>query len=277
MRKTGRQLRVGTLTDRIANRVVRHFPGPKVEVAPSRPIVSFTFDDAPESAWTHGASILETVGARGTFYIAGALVGTVEPDRRLIPVEGCIDLARRGHELGCHTYSHDKLARYSKAALSADLERNAAFLAECDGRTGQRNFAVPYAMSWPPAQAGLRRRFRSSRSGIHGCNRGSVDPYNLRAVGLGDGGPDLAAMARLLDDLAARPGWLIFFTHDVTSSPTRFGCRTGNFAGLVEMVADRDCAIMTVDAAIDSLGFHPGHHGEEAGASPSEEPRERPA
>lgn len=249
--------KIGTLADKIANRIVRYFPGPRVKIAPSRPIVSFTFDDVPISAWTQGASIVETAGARATFYIAGALVGTTEPDRRLIPLEGCIDLARRGHELACHTYAHGKLASYGRRALRADLDRNAGFLHQCDGGTRPRNFAVPYTMSWPPAQAELRRRFRSSRSGERGINRGYVDPYNLACFGLGDGGPDLDAMASLLDDLSEKPGWLIFFTHDVADNPTRFGCRTENFARLVEMVAGRGCAILTVDAALDALGISP--------------------
>lgn len=247
------QPKVGTLADKIANRIVRYFPGPRETIAPSRPIVSFTFDDVPLSAWTEGASIVEATGARATFYIAGAMVGTNEPDRRLIPLEGCVDLAGRGHELACHTYAHGKLADYGRKALRADLDRNAVFLGKCDGRRTPRNFAVPYTMSWPPAQAELRRRFRSSRSGLRGINRGSVDLYNLASVGLGDGGPDLEAMRTLLDDLVDRPGWLIFFTHDVSDTPTRFGCRTANFARLVEMAAKRDCAVLTVDAALDAL------------------------
>ena len=37
-------------------------------------MVTFTFDDVPASACDLGASILETYDARGTFYVAGALL-----------------------------------------------------------------------------------------------------------------------------------------------------------------------------------------------------------
>jgi peptidoglycan/xylan/chitin deacetylase (PgdA/CDA1 family) len=37
-------------------------------------MVSFTFDDAPVSAATRGAGMLEEYDARGTFYISGGLV-----------------------------------------------------------------------------------------------------------------------------------------------------------------------------------------------------------
>lgn len=249
------QVKTGTLVDRIANRIVRYFPGPRRKVAFSRPIVSFTFDDVPENARTHGATMLEAIGARGTFYIAGGLVGTVERDRKLISLDGCMDLARRGHELGCHTYSHNKLSRYTTAGLQMDLERNAAFLAECDGKTGRRNFAVPYTMSWPPTQAEFQRRFRSCRSGLYGINRGTIALYNLASVALGSGGPSLEAIEILLDELVEEPGWLIFYTHDVSANPTRFGYRYDEFSRLIEMVAARDCAISTVDEAITALGL----------------------
>lgn len=247
--------KIGTLGDRMANRILRHFPGPRVEIAPVRPIVSFTFDDVPESAWTHGAPILEAAGARGTFYLSGGLVGRQEPSRRLISLEGCRDLAARGHELGCHTFAHRKLASLGAAGLAADLDRNAAFLAGCDGRTGPRNFAVPYTMSWPLAQPELRRRFRTSRGGERGINRGPVDPYNLATHELRDGGLEADAVGTLLDDLLARPGWLIFFTHEIAASPTEFGCTEANFAHLVAEAARRGCEILNVEAAVEALGF----------------------
>src|ERR1700729_1099960 len=55
-----------------------------------RPLVSFTFDDIPETAFTHGARILEDRGARGTFYVAGGLCGTTEPERRLVSAADCV-------------------------------------------------------------------------------------------------------------------------------------------------------------------------------------------
>ncbi len=247
------RVKTGTLADRIANRIVRHFPGPRVTMAPARPIVSFTFDDAPETAFSRGAPRLEAVGARGTYYIAGGLLGRPRADGPLLSAEACGELAERGHELACHTFSHRKLAQYGRRALAEDLERSAAFLTECDGRMEARNFAVPYIMSWPPAQGELRRHFLTSRGGMPGINRGAVDPFNLVAHELRDGGPDVAAMAPVLDDLCAAPGWLILFTHDVAGS--EFGCTEDRLAALIDAVLERGCTIATVDGAIDLLGL----------------------
>lgn len=76
--------KIGTLADRINNRLVRYFPGPTVQVEAASPIVSFTFDDVPESSWTNGARILEEEGARGTFYISGNFVDGYDNERKMV-------------------------------------------------------------------------------------------------------------------------------------------------------------------------------------------------
>ena len=45
------------------------------------PIVSFTFDDFPRTAATAGAAILESFGARGTFYTAAGLMNTTSASK----------------------------------------------------------------------------------------------------------------------------------------------------------------------------------------------------
>ena len=119
---------VGGLVDRLANRLIWRFAAKPRDVVTDVPLISFTFDDVPDSALHNGATILERHGVRGTFYIAGGLAGRVEVDRTLISSDGCADLADRGHEVGCHTYSHTKIRRMSGGGLARDLDRNADYL-----------------------------------------------------------------------------------------------------------------------------------------------------
>ncbi|MCO5144643.1 MAG: polysaccharide deacetylase family protein [Aquamicrobium sp.] len=249
-------VKIGTIGDRIANRLSRAFPGPTSEIAPARPIVSFSFDDAPRSAWRDGAAILEAAGGRGTYYLAGDLILNHARELDLTPAEGCVDLAARGHELGCHTFSHVKLATMSREALAADLDRNERFLRELDGRTARRNFAVPYTMMSPGRQALLRSRFRSSRSGWPAVNRGMTNLQGLGAVELRQSLFDPGAIGAWLDDLARRPGWLIFFTHHVRENPPGdYGLSPLNFEAAVNAVKARGFDILTVDAALDRIGI----------------------
>jgi peptidoglycan/xylan/chitin deacetylase (PgdA/CDA1 family) len=66
-----------TIAERVAHKLVRNLPRRVRDVAPRRPIVSFTFDDVPVSALANGATILEKHGVRGTFYVAGGIAGAM--------------------------------------------------------------------------------------------------------------------------------------------------------------------------------------------------------
>ena len=250
--------KLGGYVDRLANRLIWRFASTPLTVPMDRPLVSFTFDDVPDSALRHGADILERQSGRGTFYISGGLAGLVERERTLISPAGCAELVRRGHELGCHTFSHRHVRALTGRELATDLDRNAAFLAAAGAAGRPFDFAFPYNAAWPPARARLRRRYRSCRAGGEAINRGPTDPVMLKAVEIhvvdGDLGPALA----WVDDLVARPGWLIFVTHDVADRPTRFGCRPEELEAIVGHARQRGCDILTVAAALDRFGWRAG-------------------
>jgi peptidoglycan/xylan/chitin deacetylase (PgdA/CDA1 family) len=58
-----------SLKARIGNRLARHLRPQPFRLRNDGPMVSFTFDDAPISASTRGAGMLEEYDARGTFYV----------------------------------------------------------------------------------------------------------------------------------------------------------------------------------------------------------------
>lgn len=70
-----RQSRIGPLVDRLANRAIWKLARSRRLLETDVPLVSFTFDDVPDSALGAGAAVLEKYEARGTFYIAGGLAG----------------------------------------------------------------------------------------------------------------------------------------------------------------------------------------------------------
>jgi peptidoglycan/xylan/chitin deacetylase (PgdA/CDA1 family) len=246
---------IGGLIDKISNRLIWRYSGPAQQLQTKTPCVSFTFDDVPDSALHQGATILERHGARGTFYIAGGLAGQVEPARMLISEEGCRALFDRGHEIGCHTYSHQKVRSLSVAGLAHDLDRNACHLARLGISPGPANFAFPYNAAWPPARAEFRKRFRSCRAAGEAINRGSVDPLMLKAVEIREPEQEARTLTRWIDEVAEAPGWLIFFTHDIAPDPTPWGCTPGTFERLVSHARDRGCDILPVNGMLDRLGW----------------------
>ncbi len=63
------------------------------------PIVSFTFDDFPRSAYTVGGAILEKFGARGTYYVTPGLMNATTELGDLFREEDIYSLLDKGHEL----------------------------------------------------------------------------------------------------------------------------------------------------------------------------------
>lgn len=247
--------RISGLIDKLSNRLIWRCGGPTRQLQTRRPCISFTFDDVPDSALHHGATILERHGVRGTFYLAGALAGQVEPTRTLISSEGSRELFDRGHEIGCHTFAHRRIRSFSAADLARDLDHNAAYLAHLGIQPGPTNFAFPYNAVWPPARAELRKRFRSCRAAGEAINRGPVDPLMLKAVEIRQPEQDARALTGWIDAVADDPGWLIFFTHDIAPTPTPWGCTPETFDRLVGHALDRGCDILPVDVMLDRLGW----------------------
>ncbi|MCA1405853.1 polysaccharide deacetylase family protein [Ensifer sp. IC3342] len=245
--------KIDGLVDRLANRLIWRFARQRRRLETEVPLVSFTFDDVPDSALDHGAAILERHGARGTFYIAGGLAGQVEPGRTLISPAGCGELLARGHEIGCHTFSHRRMRDMS--ALGQDLDRNAAYLEGVGVATVPANFAFPYNAAWPLARPELRRRYRTCRAAGEAINRGLVDPLMLKAVEIRQPEQHARALTRWIDDVVERPGWLVFFTHDIALSPTPYGCTPETFDHLVRHAVGKGCQVLPVDQVLDRINW----------------------
>ncbi len=73
----------GALARRLAPFLFRQ----TVRMRNARPLVSFTFDDAPRSAGTTGAGILEASGACGTYYVLRRSVRHIRGRHALSAVE----------------------------------------------------------------------------------------------------------------------------------------------------------------------------------------------
>jgi peptidoglycan/xylan/chitin deacetylase (PgdA/CDA1 family) len=241
---------IDQLAARLTNRLIRATPRQIIQVPTREPIVSFTFDDVPNSALSAGAAILEAHGVHGTFYISGGLEGRVEPDRTLIDAAGCKELAARGHEIGCHTYSHRDLRHVDRSFLAADLARNERYLNTVDPRSGRRNFAYPYSSGSFSKRAMLADAFRTCRAAGEAINRGTTDPTFLQSVEIRQ-----SDATRWIDALVAAPGWLLFVTHDISPTPTPHGCTARVLEGLVAHAVERGCRVLTVNAALDRMGL----------------------
>jgi peptidoglycan/xylan/chitin deacetylase (PgdA/CDA1 family) len=239
-----------------ASRALAYFlPTKTVRMHNRRPIVSFTFDDIDDSAVANGARILESHGLHGTFYVAGALCGTRYEHWQFANADRLIALLERGHELGCHTYSHPDIQTLGRGEIGDELGANRAFFAAIDSRIRLENFAYPYGSAGLPQKRFVQERFLSCRGVRAGINAGRVDLGQLRATQLYDVTLDAHGIDSLIDDVCRQNGWLIFYTHDVMDSPTEHGCSPALLDYAAQAAKRAQCACLTVRDALTEIGY----------------------
>lgn len=236
--------------DKVERRLARYIFRKPLAMRNTAPLVSFTFDDVPDSAYAIGAPMLEAAGARGTFYVSGGLAGSMHPDWRLMSAADCLDLHRRGHEIACHTYSHRAAQTLDAVETNAEIARNRLFFKSIARDIVPENFAFPYGSVSPRSKRQMQRYFRSCRGVTGGINTGEVDLALLKAVPLSDNRTDRAAVTRLIDETARRNGWLIFYTHDVAENPTPFGCTPGLLEHAIAYAHESECVVLPVRDAL---------------------------
>ncbi|MBB5702355.1 peptidoglycan/xylan/chitin deacetylase (PgdA/CDA1 family) [Ochrobactrum daejeonense] len=244
---------------RLNDSISRRFPLRPFSLPKSDRIISFTFDDVPDTAESAGAAILDKHGLHGTFYISGSLVGTKEDNRNLITEDGCRRLVEQGHELGCHTYDHLKVPYTGAQRIVSDLDRNTGYLDTLEtDRVAQRNFAYPYCASSVATRRLFADRFATCRGGGNRVNRGMIDLAFLQAVEIRQPDELAAGQTRWIEDLQANPGWLVFYTHDVSNTPTEFGCKPETFEHLVSRAVESGAMVLSIREALAHLGAQRG-------------------
>lgn len=240
-----------TLRTRLSGRLARRIPLHIRRLRNDRPMVSFTFDDAPESALV-GAALLEQADARGSFYISTALLGLRTEHWRVIEADGVRDLHRRGHEIGLHGHRHLPVGVHSASQLADDIARNRMILQSVDLGIAAENFAYPYGQVSFLRKIQLAGLVRSSRGVGGGVNRSVLDIQCIRTVLLGESRLSVAELDFYLDQVVATNGWLVFLSHDVGDHPSPFGVSSRMLSYALEGSLRRRLLITTVDAALNA-------------------------
>jgi peptidoglycan/xylan/chitin deacetylase (PgdA/CDA1 family) len=242
--------------DRLLERAAAGLRVKTVSMKNTRPIVSFTFDDFPRSAAQCAGSILERHDMRGTFYAAGLLCGKTIDGIAYYQPSDIAALNEAGHEIACHTFAHVRVSSLNATMLAGDITKNADYF-HGDYFREQRlpdlqNFSYPFGGVSPAAKRTLQRRFESCRGIQPGINFGTADLGLLRATSV-YGTKAHPRTAGLVDQVAAKNGWLIFYTHDVADAPSQYGCTPAVFEDLVGRVAKAGVAVLTIREAVAAI------------------------
>jgi peptidoglycan/xylan/chitin deacetylase (PgdA/CDA1 family) len=239
---------------RVSHRLAMHLRVEPFRLRNETPIVSFTFDDIPRSAATTGAGILEDHGAHGTFYVSGGLLGTTSPDWAMAGVQDIVALHAKGHEIGCHTFSHKRACDLDQQALAEEIEHNREYLRMLAPSIKVENFAYPYGFGSFQRKQQLKTEFRSCRSIVPGVNSGNVDLQFLRAMPLLDYRIDRDGIERAFDEAQKTNGWLIFYSHDVADRPSPYGCSPALMNHALETASRRKIPVLNMAEAAQCVG-----------------------
>jgi peptidoglycan-N-acetylglucosamine deacetylase len=119
---------------------------PRVDT--SQKAVALTFDDGPTPEATGKIlSALEEGQVRATFFVTGAeLAKNMDEGRRIVAA---------GHELGNHSYSHERMVLVTPSFVRREVERTDELIREAGYRGeiyfrppyGKKLFALPYFLS----------------------------------------------------------------------------------------------------------------------------------
>jgi peptidoglycan/xylan/chitin deacetylase (PgdA/CDA1 family) len=114
--------------------------GPSVyRGARDRPSIALTFDDGPSESTPELLDMLAGFGAQATFFLCGENV------RRLPQVAR--ETARRGHEIGNHSYTHSCYCLRSPGFIREQLARAQQAITEATG-IAPVFFRAPYGVRW---------------------------------------------------------------------------------------------------------------------------------
>ena len=174
-----------------------------------RPLVSLTFDDGWQSAYTNGLPVLNKYGYKATYYINPSAIETSD----FMNATELSSLYKSGEEIAAHGYAHDDMTSINDDALNYQLKEGRDYLRQAGFNVN--DFATPYGYSDPEVQWYARQYFQTLRSTETGINTlQNFDPYNLKVLYI-----DLSTkndqLENDLNEAKIYNGWLILVYHRI--------------------------------------------------------------
>jgi len=251
--------------ERFAVQATRALVRRQLAVRTPVPLISFTFDDFPRSAFLEAGAILTRYGVRGTYYASLGLMGEQSPMGLMFQAEDLEELLHLGHELGCHTFGHCHSWNTPADVYERAIVENQKALTQVLPGIKFETFAYPFSAPHLGVKRVAARHFECCRAGglsARRCfshaggqtfNSGVTDLNLLCAVFLEKIKDSPEALKGFIDQNARERGWLIFATHDVRDAPSRFGCTPGFFEQVVQWSLESGARVLPVVKALEVL------------------------
>lgn len=225
-----------------------------VPIKSTTPIISFSFDDAPRTAFSHGGDILKNYGVRGTYFVSLGMLECMSPSGT---IASHLDLRRAvedRHELGCHTFDHKDPWETAPHLFEMSVHENRLAREKLLPGTCFTSFAFPLCEPKLATKQRIGNLFKCCRGGGQAFNCGTVDLNLLKAFFIDSRiRASIDSVMRLIDRNAKCGGWLIFATHDVDDNPSPYGCTKEYFKRLVAYAVTSGSLILPVGKACEQI------------------------
>jgi peptidoglycan/xylan/chitin deacetylase (PgdA/CDA1 family) len=216
------------------------------------PIISFSFDDAPSTAFRAGGDILKAYGARATFYVSLGMLGCQSHSGPIASKEDLQRAVEHGHELGCHTFDHIDPWKTSTGAFVQSVLKNRRELSRILPTAAFTSFAYPYGIPRPTIKGQMGNLFACCRGGGQDYNKGSVDMNLVKGFFLDRRtGTGIERVKEVIDENVQCRGWLVFSTHDVKDDPSPYGCTREFLEEVVAYAAHSGASLLSVAKACE--------------------------
>lgn len=215
-------------------------------------LISFSFDDIPDSAITNGARILHKYGYNATYYISLNLKANNDSSKTYFDHSRLQQIVSCGHELACHTADHIRFYNSNRKEIIHNLKKNQRKLNELIPGYKFENFSYPAGEQTFRSKLVLKKEYRSARGVSAGMHIKSVDMYNLFANELA-GYITLKEVFALIDEAIKNKAWLIFYTHEVEDNPSDVGCTPEFFERVVKYCYEKKLEVCTIKEAINRI------------------------
>lgn len=176
------------------------------------------FDDFRDSHFDVARPELNRTGIKGTFYVNTRSVTRWNSLRRM---------AKEGHEIASHTWSHPRCNEIAEADLRREIERAIEDVRNhMPGIRSVPSFCYPFGLLDDDSRRVVSRYHLSARSGVTGIESGDAENTDLRALKAVGAYPpyDIDRLNAFVTDAVASRGWVIVYFHSVSdrnrSGPT---------------------------------------------------------
>jgi len=238
---------------KISRSLAKTFCREKMRRNPGFPIVSFTFDDCIKSAIEVGGELLKQHDALGTYYISGGLTGRRENGFQCHSRSDLELLVSQGHELGSHLFNHRKCQDLSARELKEEIKNSIAFLTEFTQVNEGFQFSYPFGSIDLASKKLVSGYFSTARGIDYGVNTKGSDLANLKAISIYSHKTNLTEISTAIAETVRSSGWLIFYTHEVTQNPGKFGTTPEMLKFALQKSQEEGCRILSVSEALREI------------------------